>query len=103
MLAVRVMVVHRQAFSMVIKASAVQAGAALLLLLLQQQLIETSHRMLTFLQVLLVLGSPFMVELCCFGVIHPYPTQLTPVHGVALPVLQQGMTAYTNSTNRQRG
>jgi hypothetical protein len=30
-----------------------------------------------------------MVELGCFGVIHPAFAEVTPVHGVGFPVLQQ--------------
>jgi hypothetical protein len=50
-----------------------------------------------------VLGPPFMVELGCFGIIHPAATQLTPVHGVAFPVLQaqQATAAATPASSRQ--
>jgi hypothetical protein len=30
-----------------------------------------------------------MIELGCFGVIHPAFAEVTPVHGIGFPVLQQ--------------
>lgn len=61
---------------------------------------DTDRGTLTPLQVLLVLGAPFVVELCCFGVIHPHLAQLTPVHGVALPVLQAAAAAWHRAEGR---